>query len=165
MNEKGFSLVIALFAIVFITILGLSILTLNLNSLNTSKKEQVDQSVFYIAESGLTYRLLEIESEVNEAYNQFIGEFNDASNEDKKYLIDNFPTNFYDDYLENLHAIPIELKKYRESKNLNYKQAADLIGVSAHAWAWWEDGSHTIKRENYYKFKKLIETDSYKEIE
>jgi DNA-binding XRE family transcriptional regulator len=61
---------------------------------------------------------------------------------------------FYDDYLENLHAIPIELKKYRESKNLNYKQAADLIGVSAHAWAWWEDGSHTIKRENYHKLKE-----------
>lgn len=61
---------------------------------------------------------------------------------------------FYDDYLENLHTIPIELKKYRESKNLNYKQAANLIGVSAHAWAWWEDGSHTIKRENYLKLRE-----------
>lgn len=99
MNEKGFSLVITLLAIVLITILGLSILILNHNSLKTSKKEQVDQSVFYIAESGITYRLLEIESEVIELYNTLFAtfkiKFDKAKVEDKEKLVNDFHNDFY----------------------------------------------------------------------
>lgn len=116
MNERGFSLVIVLFTLVIITVLGVSILTLNSNSLNISQKEQVDQSAFYIAESGLTYRLLEIESEVNHAYSQFINDFNEANSIRKRNIIDAFPENFYDDYLD----LDLGVREYN-SKNDNFK--------------------------------------------
>ena len=61
---------------------------------------------------------------------------------------------FYDDYLENLHTIPKQLKEYRKSKSLSFQEAGNLIGVSGNAWLGWENGRYTIKRENYLKLRE-----------
>lgn len=51
-NDQGYSLVIALFTIVLLSILSLSIFTVSGNSLKTSTNERMDQAIYYIAEAG-----------------------------------------------------------------------------------------------------------------
>lgn len=52
-QAHGYSMLLTIFAIVLISVIGLGLLTMNANSLKTSKNEAVDQSVYYIAEAGL----------------------------------------------------------------------------------------------------------------
>ncbi|WP_107942332.1 pilus assembly PilX N-terminal domain-containing protein [Metasolibacillus fluoroglycofenilyticus] len=52
-NQRGSALVIALFLIVIISILGVSLLSVSSNSLKQVDYERTDQAVFYIAEAGI----------------------------------------------------------------------------------------------------------------
>ena len=52
-QEKGYSLLLVILAIAFLSVLGIMLLTLTANSLKISTSERDDQSVFYIAEGGL----------------------------------------------------------------------------------------------------------------
>lgn len=60
---------------------------------------------------------------------------------------------FHDPFYEYEFDIVQALKKYRG--NNTYKDTAALIGVHAHTWRDWENGKHTITRENFYKLKGL----------
>lgn len=62
---------------------------------------------------------------------------------------------FYDPFYEYESKVDIkeELKKYRG--NNTYKDSAAIVGVHAHTWRDWENGKHTITRENFYKLKGL----------
>lgn len=55
--------------LVVLSILGLSINAISSNSVKTSTGERDDQSVFYIAEAGLTVEIAEIEETTTEVYN------------------------------------------------------------------------------------------------
>ncbi|WP_079523909.1 hypothetical protein [Solibacillus isronensis] len=59
-QEHGYTMIIVVFAIVLISVIGLGLLTINANSLLTSKNEKVDQSVYYIAEGGLNVQTVKI---------------------------------------------------------------------------------------------------------
>ncbi len=45
-NEQGYTFVIALFVIVLIAVLGLGLMSVTSNTLNTTKHERNDQSIF-----------------------------------------------------------------------------------------------------------------------
>ena len=62
---------------------------------------------------------------------------------------------FHDQFYEYQSKVNIneELKKYRG--NNTYKDSAAIVGVHAHTWRDWENGKHTITRENFYKLKGL----------
>lgn len=50
-NERGYSLLITMLALVLLTILGLSILTVSGNTLKLTTNENMDQAAYYIAEA------------------------------------------------------------------------------------------------------------------
>ncbi|ARF16233.1 DUF7305 domain-containing protein [Sporosarcina ureae] len=59
-NDKGYTLVVVLMVLVVMAVLGTSIIGLSLNNSKMTRGEQDDQSVFYIAESGVNYTLARI---------------------------------------------------------------------------------------------------------
>lgn len=59
-NDRGYTLVVVLMVLVVMAVLGTSIIGLSLNNYKMTKGEQDDQSVFYIAESGVNYTLARI---------------------------------------------------------------------------------------------------------
>ncbi|WP_419962613.1 pilus assembly PilX N-terminal domain-containing protein [Psychrobacillus sp. BM2] len=69
-NNSGFTLVGVLMVLVIISVLGISILMITSNFVKVSTGERNDQSVFYIAEAGLTVELDEIENKIQTAYSK-----------------------------------------------------------------------------------------------
>ena len=67
-NEKGYTLLIVVLAAALISILGLGLMTITANTLNTTKHERDDQSLFYIAEAGVNIEKSNIEQIVYNAY-------------------------------------------------------------------------------------------------
>lgn len=59
-NNEGSALVIALFLVVIISILGISLLSISSNSLKQVDYERTDQAVFYIAEAGVNLAKLDV---------------------------------------------------------------------------------------------------------
>ncbi|MDG5786868.1 PilX N-terminal domain-containing pilus assembly protein [Evansella sp. AB-P1] len=61
-NESGYSLVIVLLVIVVLSIMGVSIIGVTATNVKMSSGERDYQAVYYIAESGITKRLAELEN-------------------------------------------------------------------------------------------------------
>lgn len=59
-NQRGSALALALFLVVIISILGISLLSVSSNSLKQVDYERKDQAVFYIAEAGMSLAKLEV---------------------------------------------------------------------------------------------------------
>lgn len=59
-NQQGYSLLLTFSTIILITVLGISLFTVTANTMKISKNERQDQSVFYIAESGVNLKKAEI---------------------------------------------------------------------------------------------------------
>ncbi|MEQ6854241.1 hypothetical protein AAHH17_07195 [Lysinibacillus capsici] len=67
-NSHGYTFMIALFVIVLIAVLGLGLMLTTSNTLNITKHERNDQSIFYIAEAGLNVEKKAVYTLVNNAY-------------------------------------------------------------------------------------------------
>ncbi|WP_312128616.1 DUF7305 domain-containing protein [Lysinibacillus capsici] len=65
-NQRGSALALALFLVVIISILGISLLSVSSNSLKQVDYERKDQAVFYIAEAGMSLAKLEVKKELTE---------------------------------------------------------------------------------------------------
>ena len=79
-QNHGYSMLLVIFATLLISILGLGLLTINTNSLKTSKNEEVDQAVFYVAEAGINYYIEEINNLVEAAYQEVLTDYNNINN-------------------------------------------------------------------------------------
>ena len=60
---------------------------------------------------------------------------------------------FYDPFYESNLDLANILKEYRGSNT--YVYVSKMVGVHAHTWRDWENGKYSIKRESYYKLKRL----------
>ena len=69
-NEKGVALIVVLLVLVVISILGVSLIGFAATNLKMSSGDRDTQSAYYIAESGVTYRMNMIEPKLKEAYGQ-----------------------------------------------------------------------------------------------
>ena len=67
-NSHGYTFMIAVFVIVLIAVLGLGLMLTTSNTLNITKHERNDQSIFYIAEAGLNVEKKAVYTLVNNAY-------------------------------------------------------------------------------------------------
>ncbi|KPN96412.1 pilus assembly PilX N-terminal domain-containing protein [Lysinibacillus sp. ZYM-1] len=65
-NQQGSALALALFLVVIISILGITLLSISSNSLKQVDYERKDQAVFYIAEAGMSLAKLEVKKELTE---------------------------------------------------------------------------------------------------
>ncbi|MDQ0430534.1 Tfp pilus assembly protein PilX [Planomicrobium stackebrandtii] len=68
-SEVGYTLPIVLLILVFFSILGISLISITMNSLKLSDSERKDQAVYYIAESGTTVVLSDIDALVDSLSN------------------------------------------------------------------------------------------------
>jgi hypothetical protein len=69
-NEKGYALLVALIAIVFITIIGFSLFTITNVTHSQSTNERKDQSIFYVAEAGLNIKEARLQQKIQKAYEE-----------------------------------------------------------------------------------------------
>lgn len=67
-NENGVALVAVLLVLVVISILGISLIGLASSNLKMSSGDRDTQSAYYVAESGVTYRMSQIEQNIKAAY-------------------------------------------------------------------------------------------------
>ncbi|MCM0623729.1 pilus assembly PilX N-terminal domain-containing protein [Lysinibacillus sp. OL1_EC] len=82
-NQRGSALALALFLVVIISILGISLLSVSSNSLKQVDYERKDQAVFYIAEAGVNlakeevkFKLRKIEDDAIQEMTSWIAEQN-----------------------------------------------------------------------------------------
>ncbi|MFJ6263895.1 pilus assembly PilX N-terminal domain-containing protein [Lysinibacillus xylanilyticus] len=75
-QENGYSLLLVILTIAFISVLGITLLTLTANSLKMSTNERDDQSVFYIAEGGLNSTKSKVEQLAEFTYDENRKKFN-----------------------------------------------------------------------------------------
>ena len=67
-NEKGYVLFVALIVLVFIGILGSGLFTIINTTFSQTIKERKDQSIFYVAESGINIKEARLNSLISKAY-------------------------------------------------------------------------------------------------
>lgn len=68
LNERGYALFLTISVITFITVLALGLITLTANSQKTTVGERYDQSLFYIAESGINLEKAKVAQVLNDAH-------------------------------------------------------------------------------------------------
>ncbi|WP_298042439.1 helix-turn-helix transcriptional regulator [uncultured Clostridium sp.] len=136
-------------------------LNIDLKSLNlpTSPTSIADYLRYYRKLNNLSRRQLEINSGI-------------SLNSIKKYEDKNiYPTRevslklalyfklntkyFYDPFYEYEFKVNIKEKLRQYRGNNTYKSVATTINIHPHTWRDWENGKHTITRENFYKLKGL----------
>ena len=93
-QENGYSLLLVILTIAFISVLGITLLTLTANSLKMSANERDDQSVFYIAEGGLNSTKSKVEQLVKITYDENRIKFN------KLPLYKRKPEKFKSDFID-----------------------------------------------------------------
>lgn len=109
-NEKGYALLVTIVAIVFLTILGVGIVSVSSKSLSTSTSERSGQSLYYLAEAGINYKEAILLEEINKIYSQ---EKNNPSN-----LVSS-PTTFNTNFDTKLSALLVK-EKNTELNNSNF---------------------------------------------
>lgn len=67
-QDHGYAMLLVIFTTLLITVISLGLITMNVNSVKTSKHEEVNQAVFYIAEAGLNYEKEQINELITNAY-------------------------------------------------------------------------------------------------
>ncbi|AJD92907.1 hypothetical protein JMA_35900 [Jeotgalibacillus malaysiensis] len=82
-NQRGYSLLLTIFAVMFISIVGVSILSFTLNTTRVTVNEQVNQSSYYIAEAGLIEKRAELNALATAAYEDILNGYNDMPAEDQ----------------------------------------------------------------------------------
>ncbi|ARF13104.1 DUF7305 domain-containing protein [Sporosarcina ureae] len=114
-NDKGYTLVVVLMVLVVMAVLGTSIIGLSLNNSKMTRGEQDDQSVFYIAESGVNYTL----ARINEIATATASQFTKADDE----------ANFFQAVSEKVRLAGIEDDtKNQQFENL-YGEKPEIINV------------------------------------
>jgi Tfp pilus assembly protein PilX len=69
-NQQGIALVVVLLVMTVITIMGVTLLALAADNVKMSTGERSYQSTYYVAESGITYRINEISAKLKDVYGQ-----------------------------------------------------------------------------------------------
>lgn len=128
-QEMGYSMLLVILTILLISILGLSLLTINANSLKTSKNEETDQAVFYIAEAGINYYVEEINSLIDSVYYKTLADYNRIVNIEQKnsFNFENTLKLRIKDRVENYINTPQPYIFNKFISNINNKYAKLLI--------------------------------------
>lgn len=116
-GQEGYALFLALLALLLLTVLGLSLMTISTNTMNYSVSERGNQSSFYIAEAGLTAKRVEIEKLVEEAFQKTQQQFEALRTPQEKARFD-----FEESYRQNVQTslqghLSVEETKSYEPQN------------------------------------------------
>ena len=170
-NELGYSLLIVVFAIALITILGTSMLVMSANVMKTTVNERDDQSVYYIAEAGLTETRAEINALATKAFNDVDAEYQaiEDPREKEEFLLeksfeDRFletAKNYIDDYLPNNTPI---IKEYEKQFDKNTKAEVTVTSTGGYNYTISSIGiidnkTRTVSQAMTISFGHIISTE------
>jgi hypothetical protein len=120
-NENGIALVVVLMVLVVTSIMGVTLLELSSNSIKKSSVESNYQSTYYIAESGTTYMMNDLSSNIMNIYNQSNDGITFFNNVETMF---NSKTNFtYSDFEQNSGQQPSAVIKIAKINNTNANSA------------------------------------------
>ncbi|WP_107922976.1 DUF7305 domain-containing protein [Lysinibacillus parviboronicapiens] len=114
-NEQGYTFVIALFVIVLIAVLGLGLMSVTSNTLNTTKHERNDQSIFYIAEAALNVKKQEVYTIVYNAYDWTREKHKNTKTEDREKV--DFVKMFIDKIKDDIPSQPVSYSNFEPQFN------------------------------------------------
>ncbi|KGR74031.1 hypothetical protein [Ureibacillus sinduriensis] len=92
-NENGYSMLIAFLLLVFVSVIGISLLSLSSNVLKISSSERADQSTYYIAEAGLNREVSSLNNTILKTYETIKSFYNRLPDKDKATF--NFEEEFF----------------------------------------------------------------------
>lgn len=110
-NDRGYALIYTFMVLILISVLGIGLLTISANTMKISDKERQNQSVFYIAEGGLTYIKYEINETVQNTYNEILASINPKSTEEQLVL------NYFNSIKSKLNTINVTTYNRFEKQN------------------------------------------------
>lgn len=123
--------------IIFISILGIGLLTLSSQSLKTSANERTDQSVFYTAEAGLNYASEDIQGQIKVAYENaqsstnFLSVFKDSVDQIlSNYNSANIPQDFFKNQYNGEQLVTINVTDINYTKN---ETDSKLVSFNIHS--------------------------------
>ena len=98
-NEKGYALLISIFAIVIISIIGLGLISVTANSNQTTVHERQNQSLYYVSEAGINL----LKADIVQQFNQILEKAKNDVNklETKQQTLENY-INAFNNHLPSL---------------------------------------------------------------
>ena len=144
-NERGYALLVAVLSIVFIMLLGIGIVTVSSSSLKSTTVERSNQSLYYIAESGVNYyeailydainQLYENEKQIAVANKVSQQDFDSSFNTKLSNLLNSYTVNTLNatEFLSTFNGTPIVLVKVHQSngpRKFTISSEASLSGIS-----------------------------------
>ena len=98
-NEKGYALLITIFAIVIISIIGLGLISVTANSNQTTVHERQNQSLYYVSEAGINL----LKTDIVQQFNQILEKAKNDVNklETKQQTLENY-INAFNNHLPSL---------------------------------------------------------------
>lgn len=82
-NQSGYALFLTILLLVFISVTGLSLMTLSMNTTKITHIERDNQSTYYVAEAGIVETQAKIDSLVSQAFEDTKESFLDLTDEEK----------------------------------------------------------------------------------
>ncbi|KAA0965337.1 hypothetical protein FQ087_03245 [Sporosarcina sp. ANT_H38] len=112
-NNSGFTLVAVLMVLVVLTVLGLSILMITSNFVKITAGERDDQSVFYVAESGVVDKVYDINEVVKVAFQTVKTIYNNLPIIEKSTF--DFVGRFYSEVVSKVDLSPRTMSSFESS--------------------------------------------------
>ncbi|MFY3792770.1 pilus assembly PilX N-terminal domain-containing protein [Ureibacillus sp. MALMAid1270] len=93
-NQHGYGMFIAVMLILLVTTIGISLLTLTLNTNKTAANERKDQSTFYFAEAGINLEKANLLNVFKKIDQEIINEFNGLDYDSQVNLLNKYSNDF-----------------------------------------------------------------------
>lgn len=106
LNERGYALFLTILVLVLVSTLGMGLLTITANSNKVTTNERSDQSLYYIAETGINLEKAKILQAVEQIYSTLQSTINNADETEQKAIIENYGSvdNYYAYLIENTYC-------------------------------------------------------------
>lgn len=106
LNERGYALFLTILVLVLVSTLGMGLLTITANSNKVTVNERTDQSLYYIAETGINLEKAKILQTIEQIYNTLQSSINNANEAEQKAIIANYGSvdSYYAHLIENTYC-------------------------------------------------------------
>lgn len=86
-NEQGYALFLTILVLSLVSVLGISLITITSNANKITVSERSDQSLYYIAETGINLEKAKILQTIEQIYDKLQSDINDPDENKQKKLL------------------------------------------------------------------------------
>lgn len=110
-NEQGYALFLTILVLSLVSVLGISLITITSNANKITVSERSDQSLYYIAETGINLEKAKILQTIEQIYDKLQSDINDPDENKQKKIIEEHGSinNYYFSLIKNNYC-----KKYND---------------------------------------------------